>query len=382
LIAEWESMARMAAEEAHARGITIGGPATVWEHLASATYYDILDNQGAEAAQDFSSRTHLFPDATKQRKGNEEIDAARNAGLDYFVFHSYSPDALALSQAIDYARRRFGSDRVATNEMGFRTDDNDVTTAPALAAAVRASGIDFAIWFGSGSGPNDPVGLWSGTGIPTLAGKSLADDIAANVPLVTVQVDADPPVVATVCPGAPVILRASASATWTASDAESGLASTAAGSVAVPTSTIGPQVATAPTATDNVGHVSPIPTCGYGVIYAFSGFSQPVDNEPTLNVAKAGSAIPVKFSLAGDQGLLVIATGSPTSTKTACDGSGGLDGIEETVQAGESSLSYDPVANQYVYVWKTDKAWAGTCRQLSVHLAEGTTHIATFQFSR
>jgi Domain of unknown function (DUF4082) len=37
--------------------------------------------------------------------------------------------------------------------------------------------------------------------------------------------------------------------------------------------------------------------------YNFSGFFQPVNNMPTLNVAKAGSAIPVKFSLGGDQGL-------------------------------------------------------------------------------
>jgi hypothetical protein len=36
--------------------------------------------------------------------------------------------------------------------------------------------------------------------------------------------------------------------------------------------------------------------------YNFSGFFQPVDNLPTLNIAKAGSAIPVKFSLGGDQG--------------------------------------------------------------------------------
>src|SRR5215471_15387634 len=42
------------------------------------------------------------------------------------------------------------------------------------------------------------------------------------------------------------------------------------------------------------------------------------DNAPTLNVAKAGSAIPVKFSLNGDQGLDIIRTGYPRVTTVSC----------------------------------------------------------------
>ena len=100
-------------------------------------------------------------------------------------------------------------------------------------------------------------------------------------------------------------------------------------------------------------------------------------------VRAAGSPVKAQVTpLAGDQGLSILAVGSPTSAKVACDGSGGIDGIEETVNAGESSLSYDPVAEQYNYVWKTQKAWAGTCRQLMVELMDGTTHTATFQFLR
>lgn len=35
--------------------------------------------------------------------------------------------------------------------------------------------------------------------------------------------------------------------------------------------------------------------------YHFSGFFSPVDSMPVINLAKAGSAIPVKFSLGGNQ---------------------------------------------------------------------------------
>ena len=116
------------------------------------------------------------------------------------------------------------------------------------------------------------------------------------------------------------------------------------------------------------------------LVYDFTGFFAPVDNTPTLNVAKAGSAIPVKFSLNGDQGLDIFATGYPKSLQIDCDTSASVDGIEQTVTAGSSSLSYDPIADQYVYVWKTDKAWAGTCRQLVAMLNDGTDHVANFKF--
>src|SRR6185295_6038373 len=53
--------------------------------------------------------------------------------------------------------------------------------------------------------------------------------------------------------------------------------------------------------------------------YSFTGFFQPVDNLPTLNVASAGSAIPVKFSLGGNQGLNIFAAGYPASSPIDCD---------------------------------------------------------------
>jgi hypothetical protein len=120
----------------------------------------------------------------------------------------------------------------------------------------------------------------------------------------------------------------------------------------------------------------------YSVIYAWNGFFQPVDNLPALNKVKAGSAIPVKFSLNGNQGLSIFAAGYPSSFNVACGDTANADLIETTVTAGSSSLSYDALANQYVYVWKTDKNWGGTCRTLTVKLNDGTIHQANFNFTR
>ena len=135
------------------------------------------------------------------------------------------------------------------------------------------------------------------------------------------------------------------------------------------------------TVTDKDGGVGSA-SSPHKVIYAFSGFFSPVDNPPALNTMKAGAAVPVRFSLGGDRGLAVFAAGYPTSERIACASSSPLDPVEETTTAGASSLAYDAVTGQYRYTWKTDKAWANSCRQLVVRLADGTDHTALFRFTR
>jgi hypothetical protein len=125
---------------------------------------------------------------------------------------------------------------------------------------------------------------------------------------------------------------------------------------------------------------NPSGSCGNTVEYDFDGFFAPVNNPPTLNSVKAGRAIPVKFSLGGDQGLDVLADGYPKSEQVNCDDDVSTDGVEETVTAGQSSLSYDAATGTYTYVWKTNKAWSDTCRQLVVKLTDGTVHRANFEF--
>ena len=83
--------------------------------------------------------------------------------------------------------------------------------------------------------------------------------------------------------------------------------------------------------------------------------------------------------MSGNKGLSIFAAGYPASQATACGG-GPTDEVEVTTTAGASGLSYDAASDQYIYVWKTDKAWKGSCRQLVVKLNDGTTRLANFQF--
>ncbi|MFL6208481.1 MAG: PxKF domain-containing protein [Pyrinomonadaceae bacterium] len=116
------------------------------------------------------------------------------------------------------------------------------------------------------------------------------------------------------------------------------------------------------------------------VLYNFTGFFPPVSNLPVFNVVNAGRAIPVKFSLSGYKGLNIFAANSPTSGEIACNSSDPAVTVQDTVTAGGSSLNYDTSSDQYNYVWKTDPAWAGTCRQLVVQLNDGSVHRADFKF--
>jgi len=116
--------------------------------------------------------------------------------------------------------------------------------------------------------------------------------------------------------------------------------------------------------------------------YSWTGFFEPIDND-AVNLVKGGSAIPVKFSLDGDQGLDIFMSGYPQSIAVDCGGAP-VDSItpDETDTAGQSGLSYDPLADQYVYVWKTNKDWKSGCRQLQVMLNTGQIYSAIFKFEK
>jgi hypothetical protein len=117
------------------------------------------------------------------------------------------------------------------------------------------------------------------------------------------------------------------------------------------------------------------PTC-----FEFTGFFPPIANPPAVNSAKAGSARPVKFSLGGDQGLDIFAPGYPASQQIDCISHDPIGPVEPASNPGGSSLSYDPASDQYTYVWKTQKAWAGTCRQLIVRMKGDASQTALFEF--
>jgi hypothetical protein len=118
----------------------------------------------------------------------------------------------------------------------------------------------------------------------------------------------------------------------------------------------------------------------HSVIFNFNGFFSPIKNLPVLNYNKGGSTIPIKFTLNGNQGLNIFATGYPASQQIDCTTLAPIGPLTSINSPGNSGLSYSPGNGQYNIGWKTEKAWGGTCRQLVVRLVDGTEHYANFSF--
>ena len=53
-----------------------------------------------------------------------------------------------------------------------------------------------------------------------------------------------------------------------------------------------------------------------------------------------------------------------------------------TAASYNGSLTYDTKTGQYSFVWKTDKTWAGSCRQLSLKFDDWHTHTVSFRFTK
>ena len=276
-------------------------------------------------------------------------------------------------------------------------------TPPTIALTTPAAGAVYGLGeqVGAGYSCADEAG---GSGIATCAG-SVADgapvdtssvgektftvnaaDVAGNPASTSVKytvVDRTPPSVALSAPadGAVYVLGQRVLAAYSCADQAggSGVATCegpGADGAAIDTSTVGAHSFEVRT-TDNAGNPGSR-TVSYSVVYDFDGFFWPVKNLPSSNRWKAGTPVPVRFSLGGYRGARPEAAGYPQSTRC-----GGGDG-EQVARAAKKKpvFEYARRSGRYTLLWKTEKRWAGQCRVFVLKLDDGSVHTARFEFAK
>ncbi|GAB1819547.1 PxKF domain-containing protein [Herbidospora sp. RD11066] len=147
---------------------------------------------------------------------------------------------------------------------------------------------------------------------------------------------------------------------------------------------VGTYTATCSGAKDNEGNVTPPVTATYSVVYVFTGFAAPIQNDGVVNTFKAGQGIQIKWRLTDASGAPIngLTTAALTVSPFNCQtgqptGQGRVpaEGADQLQVLGHGS---------YQVIWRTPRSYADTCLTLHVDTGEGAaaSHTAQFHFTR
>lgn len=136
------------------------------------------------------------------------------------------------------------------------------------------------------------------------------------------------------------------------------------------TSTPGAHVFTV-TSRDASGNQATVSRTYFVRFVGFQGFFSPVDALPTVNSAKAGNSVPLKWRIVDANGQPITNASHFVSVTSTIFGS--CSGVSDTIESysGGSGLQYLGNGN-WQFNWRTQKAWSGSCREVVLNLADGT----------
>lgn len=361
---------------------------------SSATNLDPADTGGDEdvfVRDRVAGATRLV--STSAMATQISQSAALSADARFVALASTAPDMVAGDTSKGFG---LGWDVI---RFGAPFDPPSDTTAPALTCAGDGGG-----WHagnvtltctasdaGSGLGDAGQAAFALSTSVPAGSETATAATDAVQVcdragncatagPIGGIHVDRLPPQITIAAPldGAEAAIGSTLSAAFSCTDGGSGVATctgSTANGAALDTATPGPHSFTV-AATDAAGNGS-IVTVGYWVRFAWLGWYPPVHGDGA-NAAQAGRTIPIRFGVDGAGQSNVI--GRVRVAPVACSGAAPVAVGDASLSDADWSVPGNHGGADSMLLWRTAKAYGGSCRQLQVQLTDGSVHRLTFDF--
>jgi TolB protein len=325
--------------------------------------YSCVDPNGSGVALCSGDRPSGFPLDTIQAGTHTfrviALDKAGNFGVTTVTYTVIGPPQIQLSSPANGAIYTLGSVALAAYSCSSVAGVQVVTCA---GPAANGGAVDT-----------------SSAGTKTFTVNS-SDDSGRHTTVTHTYIVAGPPQIQITSPadgasytlGATTLVAYTCSSPWAVHIVT--CAGTSANGDALDTGSVGTKTLTV-RATDGLGGTAALINT-YTVVYSFSGFDSPVSATGTIDDGKAGDALPLKFSVHGDNGLSIVtqATWQPAScfdwSSTA------------SIATAQGKLSYNTSTDRYTDLVATDPKWRGSCRTLDLGLADGTHHTVHVRFTR
>jgi len=128
----------------------------------------------------------------------------------------------------------------------------------------------------------------------------------------------------------------------------------------------------------NAGGITRGPEVSFRTRYNLSGFFGQIKAPPKLNRIPAGTFVPLRFSLGGFYGGDIFEPGFPKVNTVACPNQPETP-IMETAPGTGPVLIYNRITGNYIYIWKTERAWRNSCRELVMRFNDGSELRAIFR---
>ena len=118
-------------------------------------------------------------------------------------------------------------------------------------------------------------------------------------------------------------------------------------------------------------------------IWPFTGFFTTVQNLPQWNTMTAGRYAKLVFSIGGNRATsgVVVPSGTASTQPITCNAGPFPFSVTQTTPIATAGIQFDYATGYYTLTWKTDAAWKGTCRSVTVTLNDGTQHKLNVKFT-